>query len=153
MKYSERLGVPWSHWGIALFFGLTFVTAVAFYAGPTFTVVATLLVAAGIAWFLVAYGRLRIEVDEAGVAVGRSRLEWPHVGQVVVHDLAGTRHRVGVGADRRAFLAFRGYINGSVEIAVVDPADPHPYWLISSRHPDELAAAIAAARARVESSR
>jgi hypothetical protein len=31
-------------------------------------------------------------------------------------------------------------------VEIVDPADPTPYWLLSSRRPQALADAIAAAR-------
>ncbi|MBK8459450.1 MAG: DUF3093 domain-containing protein [Micropruina sp.] len=147
MHYTERLSVPASHWGIALFFGLTFISAVALYAGTTFTLLATGLATVAIAWFLMSYGRVEIRVDERGLLVGRSLLEWPYVGAVVVHDAAGTKRRLGIAANRQAFLSVRGYLAGSVEVEVIDPADPHPYWLISSRHPADLAAGIAAARA------
>ncbi|MPN07380.1 hypothetical protein SDC9_154650 [bioreactor metagenome] len=49
---------------------------------------------------------------------------------------------MGAGADVQAFLATRPYIRRVVEVTLADPADPHPYWLISSRHPEELADAI-----------
>jgi hypothetical protein len=39
-------------------------------------------------------------------------------------------------------------VASAVEITLDDPADPVPYWLISSRRPDELAAALTRASAR-----
>jgi hypothetical protein len=30
-----------------------------------------------------------------------------------------------------------------VKIELLDETDPAPYWLVSTRHPDELAAALA----------
>jgi Protein of unknown function (DUF3093) len=35
-----------------------------------------------------------------------------------------------------------------VEITLADPADPVPYWLVSSRRPDQLATALTAASGR-----
>ena len=29
-----------------------------------------------------------------------------------------------------------------VRVEITDPADPAPYWLVSSRHPDALAGAL-----------
>ena len=54
-----------------------------------------------------------------------------------------TRRVHGVDADARAFLLTRPYLKRSVRVAVADPADPTPYWLLSTRHPDRLAGALA----------
>ena len=146
MNYEERLAVPAIWWVVGMFFSLTFVTAVGFYAGPTVSVVAGLVTAAGVAAALLRYGRVRVEVDADGLHAGTALLEWPHVGDVRVHDRAATRLRLGPGADHAAWLLVRGFIPGSVEVAVTDAADPHPYWLVSSRNPSGLAHAIEQSR-------
>ena len=146
MRYRERLTVPAAWWGIGLFFAVSFATAVGFWVGPSVSLVAGLasagLVVAALGW----YGRILVVVDERGLAAGDSLLEWEWLGNVVVHDATATRNRLGRDADRRAHLVVRGYIRTSVEVEVVDPADPHPHWLVSSRRPRELAAAITAQR-------
>lgn len=53
----------------------------------------------------------------------------------------------GPRLDARAFLVVRGWVGPVVRIPLRDPADPTPYWLVSSRRPDELVAALARARA------
>ena len=53
-----------------------------------------------------------------------------------------TRRVHGVDADARAFLVTRPYISRAVKVTIEDPADPTPYWLISSRHPRQLTAAL-----------
>lgn len=138
-SYSERLGVPAAYWGIALFFGLTFVTAVTFMLGELILVVSTIGVIGVIAWTLIAWGALRITVDADGVRVGNSLLEWPYVGTVTTADRA-LRGRVLARKD--AFLALRPYANGLVLIGVADDADPHLCWLVSTRNPAELVRAI-----------
>ena len=50
----------------------------------------------------------------------------------------------GVDADARAFLYTRPYLKRSVRLPVLDPADRTPYWLVSTRHPQRLAAALSA---------
>ncbi|MFT4294603.1 MAG: DUF3093 family protein [Micropruina sp.] len=137
--YSERLSVPAAYWGIALFFGGTFVTAVSFMLGELIFVLSTLATVGVIAWTLLAWGSLRIRVDAAGVRVGHSLLEWPYVGTVAVADRA-LRGRVLARED--AFLALRPYAAGTVLIGVSDQADPHLCWLVSTRNPDALAQAI-----------
>ncbi len=49
---------------------------------------------------------------------------------------------MGPGADARAFLVIRPYLKRAVRVPVTDPADPTPYWLVGSRHPDALAEAL-----------
>ena len=87
-----------------------------------------------------------VVVDETGVHAGTAVLEWPWVGEVVVHDRAATRRRLGPAADPAAWLLVRGYVPASVEVAVADAADPHPYWLVSSRRAAQLAAVIEESR-------
>ena len=146
MTYRERLTAPASYWIIAYFFGLTFVTAVGLYLGPWVAVGAGIATVAGIAVVLLVIGRTRVAVVAEGVRVDESLLEWPFVGAVTVHDRAATRRRLGVDAHATAWVVQRPYIAESVEVAVVDAADPHPYWLLSSRNPTQLAAAIERAR-------
>lgn len=127
---------------IGLFFSVSFTTAVGFVLDPAVSLVggavAAALVAAGLVW----YGSAAITVDDEGLRVGRYRLEADYLGEVTAHSASATRDRLGRDADRRALLVVRGYIPTSVEVAIADPADPHPYWLISTRRPDELAAAL-----------
>ena len=146
MNYSEQLRVPASWWVVGMFFALTFVTAVGFYAGPMVALVGGIVTAAGVAAALLWYGRVRVRVDATGLHAGSAVLEWPFVGKVVVHDRAATRVRLGAGADHAAWLLVRGFVPGSVEVTIDDPADPHPYWLVSTRSPDRLAQAIADCR-------
>jgi hypothetical protein len=48
----------------------------------------------------------------------------------------------GVDADARAFLLLRPYLKRSLKVQVLDPADPTPYWLLSTRRPAKLAEAL-----------
>ena len=57
-------------------------------------------------------------------------------------DADATRRLAGVEADARAYLLLRPYLKRAVRVEITDPADPAPYWLVSTRHPDELAAAL-----------
>lgn len=57
------------------------------------------------------------------------------------------RHARGPGLDGRAFLVLRGWVDPVVRVELVDPQDPTPYWLVSTRRPDDLVRALAVARA------
>ncbi|WP_072042026.1 DUF3093 domain-containing protein [Nigerium massiliense] len=148
MLYRERLSVPVSYWFIAAAFGLTTVSAVGFYLGPEVAVAATLLCAALIAAALLLIGRDLVIVDERGLTVGRSLLEWEYLGEPQALDRLASQDRQGPLADARAFVVARPYIPEAVEVPVRDAADPHPYWLVSTRRPQQLLAALTRGRAR-----
>lgn len=150
MSYRERLWAPASWWGIGLFFAVTFTTAVGFAVSPAVSAVAGLLTIAGVAGALLWYGRAPVTVDGTGLTAGRSVLEWDWLGEVQPLDEAATRRLLGPDADRAAHLVVRGYVRTAVRVEVNDPADPHPYWLVSTRRPRELAAAVAAARSSMQ---
>jgi hypothetical protein len=60
-------------------------------------------------------------------------------------DAEAARRAAGVEADARAYLLLRPYLTRAVRVQVVDPADPTPYWLVSTRRPRTLAAVLSEA--------
>lgn len=146
MSYRERLWVPASYWLIGLFFGLTSVTAITFALGNTAVLVGTLGTVGLVAWALLGYSAATVAVTPAGLRAGAALLEWPYLGRVTVLDEAAMRARLGMRGDDRAFLFVRPYVKRGLEVEVRDAADPHPFWLVSSRRPVDLAAAIETAR-------
>jgi hypothetical protein len=142
--YHERLGVPIRWWaqGTMLVASL-WLTVVVALPGPTawvITGVAMALLALGLFW----YGDARIVVGDGWFRAGRARIEAVHVGGVAALDAQQTRDVAGRDADARAYLVLRPYLKRAVRVDIVDPADPTPYWLVSSRHPEALAAALVA---------
>ena len=73
---------------------------------------------------------------------GRAEIALDDIGEATPADEDAGRVERGTGLDARAFLVIRGWIKPVVRVPVADPADPTPYWLISTRRPKELAAAI-----------
>jgi len=61
-------------------------------------------------------------------------------------DAEALRRQAGPQLDARAHLLLRGWVRGGLRLELVDPQDPTPYWLVSARHPERLAAAVEAAR-------
>lgn len=139
VHYSERVWVPLSYWAIALFFGLTFVTAASFMLGDVIFLVSTVAAIVLIAWTLLAWGSLTLTVDAHGVQVGRSRLAWPYVGRATAVDREQRRRVLG---REDVHFALRPYTSGVVVIGVSDDADPHLCWMVSTRDPDALVRAI-----------
>ena len=142
MLFRERLFVPVVWWGLAALFAFSLLAAVGFYLGPVWGLavfVAVLAVAAGL--FLSA--AVVIEVDERELRIGRAVIERSWIGRCLALDAPATEARAGVQADARAHLVLRPYVATAVEIGLDDPEDPVPYWLVSTRHPARLAAALA----------
>ena len=95
-----------------------------------------------LAALLLSYGSARVSVDAGWFRAGRARIEAVHLGAVAALDAEETRRVAGPEADARAYLLLRPYLKRAVRVEIVDPADPAPYWLVCSRHPDELALAV-----------
>ena len=101
----------------------------------------------GVVLYLALVGSLAItapviEVQGGRLRAGRAEIALDDIGEATPADEEQARVERGTGLDARAFLVIRGWIKPVVRVPVVDPADPAPYWLISTRRPKELAAAI-----------
>lgn len=141
-SYRERLGVPLRWWvqGTMLVVSLWLACIVAVPEPVAWTVsgIAMALLVAG----LVSFGSARLEVADGQFRAGRARIEAKHLGAAESLDAGRTRRVAGPEADARAFLLLRPYLKRAVRVEIADPADPAPYWLVSSRRPDDLAAAL-----------
>lgn len=140
--YRERLWAPASYWIIALLIGVSVAGALGFYFGPAAMLGLVAVTAVGIAVALVAYGSAVIEVSDEGLRAGGMRVPWPVVSGATALDRDQARERLGVSANAAAALLVRPYLTQAVEVGIADPDDPHPYWLIGTRHPRRLAAAV-----------
>jgi len=67
-------------------------------------------------------------------------------GEVVALDETQARALRGPRADPAAFMLLRPYLKLAVYIEVIGEHQDRPYWLIGSRRPAELAAAIERSR-------
>ena len=91
-------------------------------------------------------GRLRVAVTPEEFLVDDARLPVSVIADVVALDADGKREVLGVGAHPLAFVVQRPWIGGAVQVLLDDPADPTPFWVISTRHPVELATALLSAK-------
>lgn len=145
MLFRERLTVPLRWWVLAGVCAVVSAVVFGVYLGPVWGIgigVAALLGAVGI----FTSAAVEIWVDGAGLRVGRGVVEHRYLGPATGLDREQTERRAGTEADARAHLVLRPYVSTAVEIRIDDPGDPVPYWLVSSRRPAELEAALWAAR-------
>ena len=149
-SYDERLSVPVRWWALATMFLATVLIAF-LVATPLWVALATtgVLVVLTVALF-VGYGAARVCVDDGVFRAGPAQVPVRLLGDVSALDPEATGRLAGVDADARAYLLLRPYLRRSVRVDLADPADPTPYWLVSSRRPAQLVAALSAARAEAE---
>ncbi len=88
------------------------------------------------------YGAARVSVRDGELRAGRAHIALHHLGAATALDAEQAHRLAGRDADARAFLLLRPYLRRAVRIEVDDPADPAPYWLVSTRHPERLVQAL-----------
>ena len=94
---------------------------------------------------LLAISSTHVRVDDRVVRAGRARLPLAAIAEAVPLDAEGMRHARRHG-DPRDYLVLRAWSSRrGVAIRLDDPLDPHPRWVVTTRHPDRLAAAITGA--------
>lgn len=101
---------------------------------------------------LTALGRVRVRVTEdehdgPQLWVGDAHLPLRFVGRVEVIGKADKRKALGPELDPAAFVVHRWWIGPVVRVHLTDPADPTPYWVLSTRQPERLAALLEASGA------
>lgn len=138
--YRERLWPAPSGWLLAPLAGV--LLAVTFWpigaaAGLIAGLVATLL---GV--LVTALAAPVVEVSGGELRAGDAHVPLGLLGEVQALDVEQTRYAVGPGLDARAHLCLRGWVRTAVQVELVDPTDPTPYWVVSSRHPAALAGAV-----------
>jgi hypothetical protein len=143
--YRERLWVPAWWWLLAALFAGSVWLAYQHVYGLRVSLPASLATLALAAAVLVGYGRALVAVGPEGFVAGRARLPLWAVGEVEVLDPATARAARGVAADPRAYHLLRAYVPGAVRVTVNDPDDPVPYWFVSTRRPERVAAALRSA--------
>ncbi|WP_375432837.1 DUF3093 domain-containing protein [uncultured Friedmanniella sp.] len=142
MLFRERLTVPVAWWVLAALFAVSMLAAIGFYLGPAWGI-GVAVVSMGAAALIFTTMGVVVSVDDTELRIGRAVIERSYVGTVTALDAAATDRRGGVEADARAHLVLKPYIRTAVEVVLDDPDDPVPYWLVSSRRPARLAAALA----------
>ena len=101
-------------------------------AGVMFAIMATLLVLSA----------PTITVTAHSLTVGRATIERRFIGEVQAFRTKDATAERGTRLNGLAYLCIRGWIDPVVRIEITDPSDRTPYWLTSSRRPEELAKAL-----------
>jgi hypothetical protein len=148
--YRERLYAPPLWWVTGMLTMLTFGAVVwtGFDLGITIAVFAVLL--GIVAALLLNWGRMTIEVTDGELRAGPDVLPLSAAGEVRPLGEAQASALRGPRADPLAFTLIRPYLRFAVYVEVTAPDGP-PYWMLATRKPAELAAAIESARPVIHS--
>lgn len=143
-SYVERLHPPLAVFALVLALAVVVGAAYGAAYGSTWGwVTAAILGMVGVAGLLATSCVIR--VDDRVVRAGRARL--PHAAIAGARPLdADAMRQARRQGDPRDYLVLRAWSSRrGVAIDLADPRDPHPRWIVTSRHPDRLAEAIAQA--------
>jgi len=143
--YDERLHVPLRWWVQATMFLASIWLAFVVALPTTVAWAATGVLAVGVVALYLGYGAARVRVEGGVLHAGRAHIPATMLASPTPLDREQTRLLAGRDANAHAYHLLRPYLKRSVRVEVTDPADPAPYWLVSTRRPEELAGAIAAA--------
>lgn len=145
-NYRERLGVPASYWVLGFITMACFATILwaGFSTAVGIAIYGVLL--GGPALAMLAWGWSSVEVSAGELRAGRAVLPLGLAGRVQALDEAQTRKLRGPLADPAARMLTRPYLKCAVYVEVTGEDSAVPYWLIGTRHPGRLAAAIELSR-------
>lgn len=149
--YRERLGP--SLWMIvATMVSAPMAALVVIPVGTTVALIVGAAVAIGLVSALILLAPT-VRVSGSILRVGPAHIDVAYLGEPTV--LRGEQARAlrGPGLPVRAWHMLRGGIDGLVVVPVTDADDPAPSWVVSSRTPDRLAAAVLRAQLRTRSPR
>ena len=165
-SYRERLLVPVSYWLLAVPVVVTLGAEAYFFVDGFIPPLVIAALFAVVAAFLVHWSSATIEVAGAVLRAGKDTLALGEAAEVIALDERQAKALSGPRADPAAHLLLRPYRKRPVYMSLAVPAEEEPaegesaeegpseghpaarvpYWLVATRHPAELAAAIENAR-------
>lgn len=140
MTYREVIRAPWWVYGTAIALAALFCFTFAAVVGVPSATVLFIALAALAAW-VIERRRLVLTVDEQTFQVGEVGIPREQIADAVALTEEGLRVVAGPDADGRALMVLRNL--ATKEGVKVDiRSGQAPYWLVSSKSPQELANAL-----------
>jgi hypothetical protein len=130
-------------WLLAFIYFLLLSLDIAIWAAfDTSAAVAALMAATVTLIYAAISMRSSISIDERELRIDRAHIDLKYIGGVDVLNTSQMRVLRTRDADPAAYLAIKFWISTGVKITVLDPRDPTPYWLVTSKRGDEIAALL-----------
>jgi hypothetical protein len=146
VRYRERLWVPWWWWPPAFVPGLLIAPEVNAAARNlpdwiSFVVLSAVTVAV-LVWLSRTEVRVAGEPGHVELWAGQAHLPADIVARSGEIPRSAKSAALGRQLDPAAYVLHRAWIGPMVLLVLNDPDDPTPYWLVSTRHPDRVLAAL-----------
>ena len=141
--FDERLSVP--VWWYLLAFGLAVLMGAQIHMGypglrSWIGYVTMVPLCLGALWWL---GRSRTTVRDGKLISNGRTLPLSVVGVTDIVAKADKQQALGPDLDPTAYVLHRGWVGPLVRVEITDQDSDEPYWVVSSRRPEELRTAIA----------
>lgn len=142
--FDERLYVPWWWWpAAAVFTGVVGYEIQLSLRDNAWSVLGYVVTGALCALLLWSMGRVRIQVTaDRELHAHKARLPRAVVARGASVPATAKSAALGRQLDPAAYLVHRSWVKTMVLVVLDDPDDPTPYWLVSTRRPAELLAAL-----------
>jgi hypothetical protein len=141
--FSERLWpAPWLFLATALVIPASLLVFLPI--NLTVGIIVAIVLYAGCVGLLL-LGSPTIRVTGSTLVAGKARLPLDVIAGAEAFRTDAARAQRGPALDARAYLVIRGWVDPVVRVTLDDPTDPVPYWLISTRRPEDLARVLTAA--------
>lgn len=136
LQYTERVLPKWSSFlpvlGVFPAIWLTLLP-INEAAGVVAGVVSTALIAVAMM-----AKSAKISISSESLKVSTASIERKHISGVEVISKGEAFAARGRELDPRAWFHFQGSVETLVRVKISDPADPTPYWLFSTRRPEQI---------------
>ena len=83
-----------------------------------------------------------VAVADGELRAGAAHVPLSLLGEATPLSGDALRAALGPDLDARAYVCLRGWVHSAVRVELADPADPTPYWIVSTRDPAALVAAL-----------
>lgn len=143
--WDEPLRVPGWYWPAGIALGLLLAAVVHGGAGGVRAWLPYVVAVVAVVLLLARASRGKVRLADGVLHVPGARVPVSFLGAVRPLTVEQTRRLRGPTADLRAHVAAPAWLPRAVQVRLEDPDDDTPYWLVGTRRPEELAAAIAAA--------
>lgn len=146
VRYRERLWVSWWWWPLGL--GVAAVLATEVNIGvrqlPDWLAYAVL---GSVATFVLLWlSRFEVQVvgtgDDPELVAGEAHLPASVITRLAAVPRTAKSAALGRQLDPAAFVLHRTWVGSMLLVVLDDPDDPTPYWLVSTRRPEQVIAAL-----------
>ena len=138
-RYSERLYVTWYWWPLPMLAALILAAEIHLGYGGVRAWLPYVVLLPLTAALIFRMGHIKIRITDRELWVDEAHLPLEFVGEVRIVEANAKRKALGPHLDPAAFVVHRSWVGPLLLVQLTDPADPTPYWMFSSRHPERIA--------------